>query len=402
MTDSDIDESTEPRSTGQAYLIGPTYFLRPIELSDAATAPIWDPSPYPAPIEVVEERLKEKLGDDAEDEMQDHRLLVCRISDDRPVGSINFNYFQGRECSIGLKYDPNRSLDDWAAIWSEVITFTVPWLIEERHMMIVLTSFFREHPLVMKTAETVGLRQNYRLREATVRNGQRYDWVGFEALHPGWVKRMGMPRDMQEGPELREIQSPAPLTWPDHGEAPENAIIAGDRLYLRPLEPADAELVSQWMRQDTDISYPEGRFLHSPVVLGQQTAELAKAEPPHWARFAIVLRETDELIGANGIEDFDLLRRTGWTETEIWRPEHRSQGYGTEAKHLLLEYCFERIGLHAVFSWVSEYNTRSAAALRKQGYREAGYFAWADFYKDGFTGGFCFDYLASEWRAARR
>ncbi len=137
-------------------------------------------------------------------------------------------------------------------------------------------------------------------------------------------------------------------------------------------------------------------------MLGQQIAELAKANPPNWARFGIVLRETDELIGANGIEFLDLLRRIGWTETEIWRPEHRSQGYGTEAKHLLLEYCFDRIGLHTVFSWVSEYNSRSAAALRKQGYREAGYFAWADFYQDGFTGGFCFDYLASEWRAARR
>ncbi len=49
---------------------------------------------------------------------------------------------------------------------------------------------------------------------------------------------MDMPNGMQEGPAAREIRSPAPLVWPDHGEAPENAIIAGDRLYLRPLEPA--------------------------------------------------------------------------------------------------------------------------------------------------------------------
>ncbi len=402
MTDTNLDEPNEPRSAGQAYLVGPTYYLRPIELADAASAPIWDPSPYPAPVEVVEERIKEKLGDDTEDELQDHRLLICRRSDDRPVGSIKMNYFQGRECSIGMKYDPNRSPDEWAEIWSEVMSFTVPWLIEERNMMMVLPTFFGEHPLVMQTAATLGMRQNFRLREATVRNGQRSDWIGFEALHPGWVKRMGMPRGMEEGPVEREIRQPAPLAWPDHGDAPEQAIIAGDRLYLRPLEPDDATLVSQWMRQDTEISYPEGRFPHSPVTLGQQAAELAKANPPKWARFAIVLRETDELIGANGIEDIDLIRRTGWTETEIWRPEHRSQGFGTEAKHLLLEYAFDRIGLHTVFSWVSEYNTRSSTALRKQGYRDAGYFAWSDFYKDGFTGGFCFDYLASEWRAARR
>jgi diamine N-acetyltransferase len=402
MTDTNIEESNEPRSARQAFLVGPSYYLRPIELADAASAPIWDPSPYPAPVEVIEERLKEKLGDDVEDEMQQHRLLICRRSDDRPVGSVKFSYFQGRECAVGLKYDPNRSLDEWAAIWSEVMTFTLPWLIEERHMMMVLASFWGEHPVAMETANALGMRKNFRLRESLIRDGQRYDWIGFEALHPGWVRRLGMPRGMEEGPVEREIRQPAPLTWPDRDEAPENAVIAGDRLYLRPLEPDDAALVSQWMREDTEISYPEGRFPHSPVTLGQQFTKIAKASPPSWARFAIVLRETDELIGANGLEDVDLIRRTGWTETEIWRPEHRSKGYGTEAKHLLLEYCFERLGMHTVFSWVSEYNTRSATALRKQGYRDAGYFAWSDFYKDGFTGGFCFDYLASEWRAARR
>jgi RimJ/RimL family protein N-acetyltransferase len=54
-----------------------------------------------------------------------------------------------------------------------------------------------------------------------------------------------------------------------------------------------------------------------------------------------------------------------------------------------------------VYAWVSEFNRRSLAALRKQGYREAGYFAWEDLSDDGFTGGIYLDLLASEWRAAR-
>ena len=90
------------------------------------------------------------------------------------------------------------------------------------------------------------------------------------------------------------------------------------------------------------------------------------------------------------------------TETELYLPEFRGKGYGTEAKHLLLEYAFDRLGLHMVYSWVSEFNARSAAALRKQGYREAGYFAWSDLYQGNFTGGWYFDLLAAEWRAARR
>lgn len=398
------DDASIPgkRSERQAFLIGSTLYLRPIERADAATAPIWDPSPWPAPVEVVEKRIEEWAGDDIEAQMQKHRVLICRRADDRPVGSLVFDTFQGRETALGIRYDPNRSIDEWAAIWSEVMRVVVPWLIEERNMMIVLPTFWGDHPLVDETAAALGMRRNFRIREALVYQGERIDWIGYEALHPGWVRRLGMPRGMEEGPVERDIRSPAPLAWPDHGEPPTNAIIAGDRLYLRPLEPDDATQVSQWMLEDTEISYPEGRFPQSPVTLGQSISESSKADPPSWPRFGIALRESDELIGANGLEDLDLLRGTAWTETEIWRPEHRSQGYGTEAKHLLLEYAFEWLGLHVVMSWVSEYNTRSAAALRKQGYRDAGYYAWSDFYKDGFTGGFVFDYLASEWRAARR
>lgn len=395
-------ETNASLSDQQAFLVGPTLYLRPIALADAATATIWDPSPYPAPVEVVEERIRERMGDDLEDEQGNHRLLICRRADDRPLGSVRFDYYQGRECMIGFTYDRNRSLDEWAAIWSETMTVALPWLIEERNLMMVLPTFCGAHPLVEATAASLGLDRNFRMREALARDGQRYDWIGYQALHPGWLARLGAPRGMEEGPAERDYRNPAPLGWPDHGEPPQNAIIAGDRLYLRPLEPADAEQVSLWMRQDTEISYPEGRFPHSSVVFGQQVLANSRKVPPAWLRFGIALRENDELIGANGLEVLDLINRNAWTETEIWRPEHRNRGYGTEAKHLLLEYAFERLGLHTVFSWVSEYNTRSAAALRRQGYRDAGYFAWSDFYKDGFTGGFAFDFLASEWRAARR
>ena len=216
-------ESTEPRSARQAFLIGPTLYLRPIELANAATAPIWDPSPYPAPVEVVEERLKEKLGDDAEDELSAQRLLICRIADDRPVGSVNFDYFQGRECQMQFRYDPNRSREDWAAIWSEVVAFSVPWLIEERNMMMVLLSFWGEHPVAEATAARLGARRCFRFRQMLPRDGQRYDWIGYEVLNPGWVARLGLPHGMEDGAGRARDRSPAPITWLNHGEAPERA-----------------------------------------------------------------------------------------------------------------------------------------------------------------------------------
>jgi RimJ/RimL family protein N-acetyltransferase len=93
------------------------------------------------------------------------------------------------------------------------------------------------------------------------------------------------------------------------------------------------------------------------------------------------------------------VHRTAETETEIFQPRYRSTGLGTEAKHLLLDYAFDRLGLHMIYSFVGEANTRSAAALRKQGYRDAGYAAWITLMPGSMRGYLIFDLLASEWRA---
>jgi hypothetical protein len=52
------------------------------------------------------------------------------------------------------------------------------------------------------------------------------------------------------------------------------------------------------------------------------------------------------------------------------------------------------------YVWVP--NGRSAAALRKQGYREAGAVAWSGQKNGEMVGDLVFDLLASEWQAARR
>jgi len=107
------------------------------------------------------------------------------------------------------------------------------------------------------------------------------------------------------------------------------------------------------------------------------------------------------VIGSNGLAGIDWLNRMAETETEIVRGEYRGGGYGTEAKHLLLEYGFAHLGLHMVWSQAWAFNTRSCEALRKQGYRDAGRLAWTGFKSGEMADDLVFDLLASEWRAAR-
>jgi len=123
--------------------------------------------------------------------------------------------------------------------------------------------------------------------------------------------------------------------------------------------------------------------------------------PPAWTRFAIVTLDGDIVIGSNGLASIDWINRTAETETEIVRPAYRGGGYGTEAKHLLLEYGFNLLGLHMVRSQAWAFNTRSCAALRKQGYRDAGRLAWTGMKSGEMADDLFFDLLAEEWRAAR-
>ncbi len=396
------------RSEGQAFFVWPSLFLRPVEPEDAPSAPRWWPEPWPLPAEVVEEKLKNQLGSDPDAEADAQRMLICRRSDDRPIGSVFFEYDSEYACFLRFTHDPLRTLDQWAAAEAEVMTAFLPWMLEKRNLLKVYTEHTwptGDHPLVVAAAEQIGMRRCFRLREAGSWRGQRFDWIGYELLDPRWIVTLGMPRGMEEGPVEREVRSPARLVpngdTGERVEPPVNAIVSGARLSLRPFEPADGKLASRWLLQDTEDVFPNGPDVVNPWVYGQLHVALAKESPPTWARFAIVRNEDDLLLGATGLTHLDLLHGNAETESTIFHPDYRGRGYGTEAKHLLLEYAFERLGLHMVYSWVSELNARSSAALLKQGYREAGYFAWSHLYRGNYLGGRYYDLLAREWRNAR-
>jgi RimJ/RimL family protein N-acetyltransferase len=384
----------------RTFLVGPELYLRPLELSDAESAPIWNGSFFPRPPEVERSLLEDRLGGDIWADVGNQRLLILRRDTDRPVGAVTCR--SNRFSLLVFHFDPRASYDDWAAVCSETLRLLVPWQLYERSRKQVHFLFPGEHPLVEQTAAELGMRRCIRARERFPYRGTRLDAIGYEALHPEWVEKLGQPRGMEEGPDTRDVANPAPRVWQPTFEPPDSAMLVGNRLYLRALTPEDAELAARQLLEETETSFPEGRDLLTPYVSGRGVRENAGSSIPREHRFAMVLGETGEMIGANALVVPDPFGGVAETETEIWTARNRSQGYGTEAKHLLLEYAFERLGLHMVYSWVSEFNARSAAALRKQGYRDAGYISWGDYHGTELYGGLHFDLLASEWRAARR
>jgi RimJ/RimL family protein N-acetyltransferase len=397
-----MSESTTGRgSEGQTFLVGPTLYLRGIETDDAKTGAIWYPSHFPLPSGVLEEKLKEDVPKNARN--NEYRLIACRRSDDNPVGSVSYHVQGWRWADATVHANPLFDAENRAAIKAELVGLLIPYLLMERDLFSVWLDTEADEALVEATAIEIGMRKAFRLREAYLINGERKDQVCYEALHPAWVTRLGTPPEGVEGPVEREVRSPAPHAFPVvEGDPPQGAVAIGERVYLRAVEEDDAKEFADWSRRESETFFDNGRPLRSPISVAKFHKKLAEEDPQEWTRFAICLRENDEVIGANGLSDIDLIHRTAETETEIFRPEYRGGGYGTEAKHLMLSYAFERLGLHGVRSFVWEPNGRSAAALRKQGYRDAGAVAWSGQKNGELVGDYVFDLLASEWQAARR
>ena len=398
---SALETTFVSRGDGQALLAGPDVFLRWMEPTDAASAPVWHPDRFPTPVEVMRKRIERQLGDDPAREATSQRLIMCRRRDDRPLGSVLFAYENERACVLRFTHDPNRSLDERARTEADVMRFSLPFLIEKRSLMKVTTEHLGDHPLVRDTAKSLGLRRCYRLREAFLHHGSRYDRIGYEFLNPFWVNLLGLPRGMSEDAENRPIPSHAPGAWqPTHPISP-RAILATDRIELRTFESAGAELASQFALRETEDFYPTGPPLRNPWSWGQHMEAIARQQPPNEIRFALVESSTEQVFGTIGVTQLDLLDGRGKTTVEIVRPDFRGRGFGADAHQLLLEFLFGRLGLHMIYAWVSEFNLRSLGATRKRGYREAGYLAWEDLSPSGYCGGFYLDFLASEWRAAR-
>lgn len=180
-----------------------------------------------------------------------------------------------------------------------------------------------------------------------------------------------------------------------------NAILIGERVYLRPLEMSDSRIASEMDHlEDSSEMYVFGRMPVSPLEYAVEYRGEDKS-PPDWFALAICLRYTDEYIGEVSIGSLDWLNRTGETGSYLRADgPYRGHGYGTEAKCLLLGYYFEWLDLHVIQSRVFEKNVRSAAALLKQGYQPAGRLKWSST-KDGvYYDNLLFDITRDEWRAA--
>jgi RimJ/RimL family protein N-acetyltransferase len=401
-----VDEDTSPADSPrpeerQSYLIGDTIYLRGAELGDAKWATAWRPSPFPISAEKAEEQLKKNVPE--EDEKRVALLIACRREDGRPVGSARIDDSDPTSTTIALHADPALGAAG-GHVQAEMLGQLVPWLSGERYRPVVVLAIDASLEPVTATAISLGMRPAVRLREGVWHDGRHHDKIFYECLNPAWVARLGDPGSgiAEAGEPVAVPRMPAPRRDPGVVlPLPPNALIGSQRLALRPMQVDDAETIANLIRGEPDASFGHSRFPYSAIMLADWFGEMAENDPAHDLELAVVLRESGELIGETGLYDINWIARTAESGYWLYRAADRGIGFGTEANLLLLEYAFDRLGLNMIWAWVKERNPRSQAALRKQGYRDAGRFTWTGYGPDGFENALMFDLLATEWRLAR-
>jgi len=385
--------SKAPGYQHQTLLVGEEIYLRRIEKGDAQLTTSWRESFVPHAPSTTETWITETIA-----KGKTSWFAIIRKHDDRIVGSLQIT--GGMTGSYVEAYvDP---LFSAAGRWkAEAVRLVVPWEVDEKERMRCLITLASDDVETIAALTELGAWEATRSPGYLNRGTSRADLVRFAYLNRDWVAKLGDPREVPIERTGTGEPRPVPARGSWTGDPPKNAIAVGERVYLKPVDKADAEAVARWSRRETE-TYGVTRSVKSPAyMVGDRMGE-QKDTWPSDIGFAVYLRENDTFIGEVALLHVDYLNRFAETASWMSDPAYRGNGYGFEAKHLLLEYAFETVGLLGVESFVAAGNTRSAAALRKQGYREVGVSPWASLRNGTFGNTLIFNLTADAWRALPR
>jgi len=150
-------------------------------------------------------------------------------------------------------------------------------------------------------------------------------------------------------------------------------LFIGKKVKLRPLEPEDAEVLSNYIndwevRQYLAMYLPISRETERDWVIRQSRSVSDKLivlgiEP-------IDLKEAT-LIGTISLE-IDWKNKNAELGIAIWNKKFWGKGYGTDAIRVLLRYAFYELGLHKIWLRVFEFNQRAIKCYENIGFKREG------------------------------
>lgn len=150
--------------------------------------------------------------------------------------------------------------------------------------------------------------------------------------------------------------------------------LSSQRLQVRLLELSDLPAVHQLhamaeVDEFNTLGIPENESVSASIV----QAWVADHQVPDIRNytFAIVAKTEGQLIGLMGFN----LAKPKYRKAEVWyklHPDHWGRGYATEAVQTVLDFGFDRLGLHRIVAGCAVENKASIRVLEKVGMTREG------------------------------
>ena len=149
-----------------------------------------------------------------------------------------------------------------------------------------------------------------------------------------------------------------------------NPCLVGTKVYLRPLEEADAAECHVWLN-DPDVRRTLA-VRGVPHTEASSRAWIRSLDPRRDQVFAIVTREGGVYVGNCGLHDIDPVDRHATLGIVIGRKDQWGQGLGTETVTLLCRHAFATLNLHKVCLSCYATNERGLRLYARAGFTVEG------------------------------
>lgn len=175
----------------------------------------------------------------------------------------------------------------------------------------------------------------------------------------------------------------------------------GERVYLRLIEPDDADVVHGWYEDDR-FRTTMGSSLMSLARRRRRFASVAEEPADDLVKFVICRVEDDAAIGAIDLFAIDRTNGSCGFGIGIGDPALRGQGLGTDAVAALTDFAFGELRMERVWLVTDAENLAAQATYRNAGFREEGRGRREWFIDGAFVDGVHMALLRDEWLALPR
>lgn len=145
--------------------------------------------------------------------------------------------------------------------------------------------------------------------------------------------------------------------------------VVGERIYLSPINPEDAEVYTKWIN-DLEVSI----YLTSApnIYTLSKEKEILERISKDGYNFAIIDSGKEKVIGNCGLMNIDFINKKAELGIFIGEKEYWGKGFGTETILLLLDFSFNILNLNSVMLIVKAFNERAIRCYEKCGFKLIG------------------------------